>query len=925
MRKMVMRASALLLALLVAVSGYGWLPVHAEDVPAPDLAGTASFPQDGGESGGADVFLDEELLALARQDGSAAAQWLNAHADEALYRAGLKAVLDLYYGEGLEDRLAAFAACIDERAAEVLESYAAAQAQRNSPAPDFVPGEVLVVFAPEVDEAAAEQVVEEQEATLATVLPLEMDELVVVAEIPLDQTVEEAVAQFEADPAVEYAQPNWLYEFYDTVPDEAGWSGMVPDGNDKLNQWYHDFINTAGAWALLDNLSEREPVVVAVVDAAPMLDHEDLADVMLLEYARNFNYYGVGQGNYAWNKDGLAYNEPHPNFPETPYYWMQEAGMHGTMVSGIIGALTGNEKGGSGVAAGSGNQVVRIMPLNTGTYSGPGQGYANTLSLGEALAAISYAWRNGAQVINLSFGTYGYDQLLDRFISEAHAAGVTVVAAAGNSNREWTTGYTGMESPADLDNVISVINLTNPWPAVESYVGYEGNPRASSSNYGNKDIGAPGTGIESTTSIYNYNYQGYYTASSGTSFAAPVVSGVAAMLHYAAPGITPEQVDAILKITATDVYQPGYDSETAWGCVDAEMAVRMAVYWPSNLAAAEVEDGIALSWQAEAEGGEYQVYRAVNGGEPEPYDTITGWSYTDTAATQGHRYTYSVMPLGLRQNFRSEHISYETARVDLFDTADWIAQTTAAITALPEAAAVTWPDAAAIAAARVWVDDCLMVGIGAADIQGYARFIAVEAALGDIRAQVDALNIQMAAFAEGWEWDNGAAYAEARAALEVLKTQYSVEDSAFTGLPGLVSAEQWQANAVELVGRVLQWAGYAGQPQGGGYGHKEALNQALITLCDLEAAPYRMPADVLAEALARDGVDWYAQIKQASRLAFENMGSNSAADILSLRRHVLQQQTMEPLPLVFADMDEDGHVNVTDILYFRRRLLGLVA
>jgi len=204
---------------------------------------------------------------------------------------------------------------------------------------------------------------------------------------------------------------------------------------------------------------------------------------------------------------------------------------HGTHVSGIIGAVRGNGKGGDGVAAN-----VRIMTLRAVP---DGDEYDKDVA-----NAILYAVRNGAQVINMSFGKYysSNPEFVERAIRIAEAKGVIMVHAAGNDAKSidqaehYPVFPDPRESPFWIEVGAHTTALNKNYPAPFS-------------NYGlsSVDFFAPGYDIYAPVpggNTYDFN--------SGTSMAAPVVSGAVAFLLSYFPELKPSEVKALLSESAND-------------------------------------------------------------------------------------------------------------------------------------------------------------------------------------------------------------------------------------------------------------------------------------------------------------------------------------------------------------------------------------
>lgn len=268
-------------------------------------------------------------------------------------------------------------------------------------------------------------------------------------------------------------------------------------------------------------------VVIAVVDSGVQLNHPD-----------------ISYNSYSWN----AYTQSGSSFVYAS---------HGTMVAGVSSAISNN---GIGIA-GVGSSVSQVMSLSIGTTPDPDA----------AARAIKKAADQGASVINCSWGvqnsvavtqaiyyavTYGRD-----------GKGCVVVVASGNESNDY------LSFPANYNPEKSVIAV-----GASSYNGY----RADFSNFGtNLDIVAPGVNIPTT------NTGSGYTTNSGTSLAAPHVSGVAALMLAWNPNLSYDEVGFILQSTANKSL-PSYafssttkvggtwNSEVGHGLINMYAALNMA-------------------------------------------------------------------------------------------------------------------------------------------------------------------------------------------------------------------------------------------------------------------------------------------------------------------------------------------------------------
>ena len=202
---------------------------------------------------------------------------------------------------------------------------------------------------------------------------------------------------------------------------------------------------------------------------------------------------------------------------------------HGTHVAGIIAASRDNGIGIDGVATNTRIMAVRTVPNGDERDK-------------DVANAIRYAVDNGADIINMSFGKgYSpYKEVVDRAVKYADEKGVLMVHGAGNEaqNNDHTDNY-----PTDVyGSVLSDSSATlwlevgaTTWKPNENFV-------ANFSNYGNRsvDIFAPGVDIYSTMPDNKYKFQ------EGTSMAAPVVSGTAALIMAYYPQLTAKQVREII-------------------------------------------------------------------------------------------------------------------------------------------------------------------------------------------------------------------------------------------------------------------------------------------------------------------------------------------------------------------------------------------
>ncbi len=210
---------------------------------------------------------------------------------------------------------------------------------------------------------------------------------------------------------------------------------------------------------------------------------------------------------------------------------------HGTHVTGIAGALTDNGKGVAGGCFGCGLIIGKVM------------GFGGFTTDSRIVEGIDWSVNQGADVVNLSLGGPADSSVLRRAVNRAHGQGAVMVAAAGND------GASEPRYPAAYSKVIAV-----------GAIGTD-DRLARFSNRGRwVDLAAPGTDIISTSNSGGYDRQ------SGTSMAAPFVSGLAGLL--ASQGMSADSIRQGMQATAEDLGPAGQDPRYGHGRIDAANAVR---------------------------------------------------------------------------------------------------------------------------------------------------------------------------------------------------------------------------------------------------------------------------------------------------------------------------------------------------------------
>ena len=387
-----------------------------------------------------------------------------------------------------------------------------------------------------------------------------------VADVTDDMRTSGAVAAAQEVPGVVSVQPNFVYRLVDEVPagalDESAASiadeqakgdedistqalGMPNDDyvytldpNEPYNQYWLYNTRITRAWNLVHT---DNTVTVATLDTGVDFDHADLEDNLLMDYAWD-----------AYNSKPLSASVPDGD----------RIG-HGTMVAGIISARANN---GIGLAGASFNAT--ILPVKV--FNDTGAPEATTASV---LSGYKYVVDLATsktvpnlRVINASFGSYntssssGYclkDEALRKAIVSAKNAGIVTVCSGGNGKDG--KPRTDNIYPADFDECVAVTALNTD------------NTNCYWSDYNKKkNISAPGLLITTTDTT------GGYSKASGTSMAAPIVSGVFALLFAAEPVATVDDACNAVYATATpisDAENDRTDISGSHGAIDASAAV----------------------------------------------------------------------------------------------------------------------------------------------------------------------------------------------------------------------------------------------------------------------------------------------------------------------------------------------------------------
>lgn len=300
-----------------------------------------------------------------------------------------------------------------------------------------------------------------------------------------------------------------------TIPAQA----LAPGDVLRDEQYALDMVEAPDAWAT----ATGEGVEVAVVDTGTDLTHADLV-----------NRTAVVEGTSVAEPTGT-----YARLPAGPWNTTQDTDGHGTLVAGMVAAERDNAVGIAGPSR------ATIVPIKTDDV-----GVLATADLvAEGIQAAVEAEVDAIQVSQVVPENVGG---LGNALAEAEAAGIPVVAAAGN------TGEPEPAWPAAAGTAIAVgavDETASPW----------------SESNGGVDVVAPGVDVLST------GLGNRYAQATGTSLAAPIVAASLAIALDACPALEPVELRRLVNATAADLRQPGWGARTGWGLVQAdELAARAA-------------------------------------------------------------------------------------------------------------------------------------------------------------------------------------------------------------------------------------------------------------------------------------------------------------------------------------------------------------
>jgi len=417
--------------------------------------------------------------------------------------------------------------------------------------------------------------------------------LVRLAEVDRDR-VHGFIRDVAALSSVHWATPNYQFQ-----------SSFYPDDPDFNEQWGANRIKVQDAWDYTRGSAE---IPIAIIDTGCDMDHEDLVNSIWInedEIPDN----GIDDDDNGFIDDFQGWDfVDAPTFPTMGDYLdrdndpSDEMG-HGTAVAGICGAEIDNGIGIAGIAP-----DCPLMILRAGNANG-------FLQEDDVASAILYALDNGARVVNMSFGDVQASPMLGDVIDYAAGQGLLMIAASGNNGDDQANYPAAFGPPLCVGSCDS------------------NNERVGDSNYGTAlDLLAPGEEIYSTLPDDEYGLMP--PTGSGTSFAAPHVSGVAGLVFSLHPNWDAQEVKSILRVSTDDLDPPGWDPETGHGILRADYAVLVDAALVAEITQPVMGEGLSqadsLSIIGTAAGAYMESFQVFSGSGENP----TSWEPIDDPVRQ---------------------------------------------------------------------------------------------------------------------------------------------------------------------------------------------------------------------------------------------------------------------------------------------------
>ena len=346
----------------------------------------------------------------------------------------------------------------------------------------------------------------------------------------------EMIEALKALDDVEFAEPNYMAFALGMEPNGSTFNTPSPyggkghrDGNSYFNpsvyasepmyslQWGLQAVHLPELWAADTVTTNSERKVIAILDTGVDIQHPDLDANIWTNPGESENGYDDDNNGFADDLHGWDFVNQTAD--------MHDYNSHGTHCAGIAAAVGDNGMGMTGA-----NPMAYIMPVAVLQSNGTGD-------IATVIQGVNYAKNNGANIISMSFGTYGYSIAMEQALAQAYQNCV-LVAAAGNDGKHIDsrccpeTGHAMMDGPM--------------FPAAFTFVfGVEATTQGGGlAGFSNRDCDGPTFSQFDEEKLYNYELQapgtdiystvpnGNYRSYNGTSMSAPLVAGgISALLH----------------------------------------------------------------------------------------------------------------------------------------------------------------------------------------------------------------------------------------------------------------------------------------------------------------------------------------------------------------------------------------------------------
>lgn len=363
------------------------------------------------------------------------------------------------------------------------------------------------------------------------------------------------------------------------APLGGGMPGRLP--NDPLLEpalWHYNLVDAPRAW--VRNTGSKN-VLVAVLDNGIRFDHPAMGTGAASNLTNDgYNFVTGGNrlsapepvcqgGTTTLPEKGPSSDPTAPDdlsFDPSGCWYRADLGNHGLHVAGTIGAVGNDGIGVTGINWAVSIRPVRVLDITgSGSYYDIAQGilYAAGLPAAKDTMGGTITAPTRAAVINMSLGGPSTSTILSNAVTAATNAGSLVIASAGNSET-YRPSY-----PAAYPEVLAVAAL-GPDLQLSSYTNSGGNISLAAPGGSFRLSGSSGV----ASAVWNFNTsQPDYAYYAGTSMAAPHVTGVAALVLAASPGLSPTQLRDRLQQTAVHVGAPGRNDQFGYGIVNAYNAV----------------------------------------------------------------------------------------------------------------------------------------------------------------------------------------------------------------------------------------------------------------------------------------------------------------------------------------------------------------